>query len=146
MKKRIIFTVILAVVLVLEILPIGAVCNFASPEGEAVRTTFSYFDLTPFGYANYAPFFTALLSCLLFFVSAVWCITGAANTATALRNILIFTAVISLLPLVHGIAYYSVPGLAITLILIGETVWLQLAINRAKRLIREKQAESTKSE
>ena len=40
------------ITIVLEILPYGAVCNFANPEGEVLRETFSNFDLTPFGYAN----------------------------------------------------------------------------------------------
>ena len=60
MKKRLLYLFLPIVTLILEILPYGAVCNFANPEGKPWRMTFSYFDLTPFGYANFAPFLTAI--------------------------------------------------------------------------------------
>ena len=66
MKKRLMYLALPALTLILEILPYGAVCNFANPEGEAWRRTYSYFDLTPFGYANFAPLLTAFLTCLFF--------------------------------------------------------------------------------
>lgn len=50
---------------VLELLPYGVVLNFANPEGEPWRRTYSYFSLTPFGYANFGPFITAILTCAL---------------------------------------------------------------------------------
>lgn len=49
MKKRFLYLIFPAVALILEILPFGAVCNFANPDGEPWRETFSYFSLTPFG-------------------------------------------------------------------------------------------------
>ena len=48
MKKKLITLCTALIALVLEILPYGAVCNFANPEGEPLRRTYSYFDLTPF--------------------------------------------------------------------------------------------------
>ena len=65
MKKKLIMLCTAIIALVLELLPYGAVCNFANPEGEPWRYTYSYFDLTPFGYANFAPFIVALLTCVL---------------------------------------------------------------------------------
>ena len=65
MKKKIIVLCILLCTLVLEILPYGAVCSFANPEGAPRRVTYSYFSLTPYGYANFAPLITAVLTCVL---------------------------------------------------------------------------------
>lgn len=59
-KKRIALSAT-TLAFVLELLPYGAVCNFANPDGKPWRRTYSYFDLTPFGYANFAPFLTAEL-------------------------------------------------------------------------------------
>ena len=56
MKKRLLYLILPLVTVILELLPYGAVCNFMNPEGDPWRETFSYFSLTPFGYANFAPF------------------------------------------------------------------------------------------
>ena len=66
MKKKMIMLCIITATLILEILPYGAVCNFANTDGGPWRQTFSYFSLVPFGYANFAPFIVALLTCALF--------------------------------------------------------------------------------
>ena len=65
MKKRILYLIFPIIALILEILPFGAVCNFANPEGESIRKTYSYFDLTPYGYSNFAPFLTAIITCVI---------------------------------------------------------------------------------
>ena len=66
-KAKITSLVLIIAILILEILPYGAVCRFmGDPEaGIVIRYTYSYFDLTPFGYANFGPLFTAILSCIL---------------------------------------------------------------------------------
>ena len=53
--KKISLVVFPALTIVLEALPLGAVCTFAPSPTERVRETFSYFSLIPFGYANFAP-------------------------------------------------------------------------------------------
>ena len=68
MKKKVIVLCILLCTLVLEILPLGAVCNFGNPEGEPFRETYSYFSLIPYGYANFAPLITAVLTCVLLLI------------------------------------------------------------------------------
>ena len=52
MKKRFLYLIIPIITLVLESLPYGAVCIFATSPTERVTETFSYFDLTPFGYST----------------------------------------------------------------------------------------------
>lgn len=108
----------------LEILPYGAVCNFANPDGEPWRRTFSYFDLTPFGYANFAPLITAIFTCITLVMLIVYCITDKIAFAIKTRNILFVCATFSLGPLVLGISYYSIVALFITLTLILEILYL----------------------
>lgn len=116
------------ITLILEILPYGAVCNFANPEGEPWRQTFSYFDLTPFGYANFAPFLTALITCLIFVLMLVFCIKGNVRTAVKAKNLLYAAVVMSLGPLVFGFAYFSLVAGLITLSLIAQLMLLQFTI------------------
>ena len=61
--KKVCLAVLPALTIVLELLPLGAVCIFATSPTERVKETFSYFSLTPFGYANFAPLITATLYC-----------------------------------------------------------------------------------
>ena len=71
MKRRLLCLVLPIITLILEILPYGAVCNFMRPpanEGDPIghfRELYSYFDLTPFGYANFAPLITAVITCII---------------------------------------------------------------------------------
>ena len=60
--KKISLVVFPALTIVLEALPMGAVCTFAISPTERVRETFSYFSLIPFGYANFAPLITAIFT------------------------------------------------------------------------------------
>ncbi len=113
--KKILFTVFSAIILILEALPYGVVLNFANPEGEPWCRTFSYFSLTPFGYANFGPFITALLSCIIIiFVIVSWFI----NTNIINRTIKLLSgiaAITSLMPLIYGIDYITPIGILISL-------------------------------
>ena len=103
--------------LVLEALPYGAVCNFANPEGEPWRRTYSYFDLTPFGYANFAPFIVALLTCALA-VMIVLSLVIKKPMRTPILAISAIAALLSLAPLLFGISYFSLVGACITVALL----------------------------
>ena len=122
MKKKIIVLCILLCTLVLEILPYGAVCNFANPEGAPQRETYSYFSLTPYGYANFAPLITAILTCVLLLVVLIsFILKKAIGKKTAfLAGI---TSVISLCPMLYGLDNYSIVGTGISLCLIAVTVF-----------------------
>jgi len=130
MKKRLLYLILPIITLILEILPYGAVCNFARPEGEPWRKTFSYFDLTPFGYANFAPLLTAIITCLIFVLMMVYCIKGNVRSAIKAKNILFVAVVMSLGPLVLGIRYFSLIGGLITLSLVAELLLLQFSIKK----------------
>lgn len=120
--------------LVLEVLPFGAVLQFAkAPDqgGGTTRQAFSYFSLTPFGYANFGPFLTAMLSCLLLVLLGVLVVVKTPRSLRRLRNASLIVSVLalftSLMPLFFGLSYYSLMGLLLSLALLG--VFLTLFMN-----------------
>ncbi len=119
-EKKYICLIIIITVIILECLPYGAVLNFARPpeEGGVWRETFAYFSLTPFGYANFAPFLTAVLSVvmLLQIVAAIICKSKKLWKGIAIESAIV--SVISLMPVVYGFEYYSGIGFLITILLV----------------------------
>ena len=121
-KKRIALSAT-TLAFVLELLPYGAVCNFANPEGEPWRRTYSYFDLTPFGYANFAPFLTALLTCALLVLLIVSIVTKKQMRAPML-SVSVIATLLSLAPLLLGVSFFSLVGAMISLALFGASILL----------------------
>ena len=128
MKKRVLYLILPILTIILELLPYGAVCNFANPEGEPWRETFSYFDMVPFGYANFAPLITGVLSVVILLLMMIFFFTGSQKLAAVAKILLIVCAVISLGPLVFGIRYFSIVGALITATLIAELLLLLFAV------------------
>ena len=120
MKKRAIYLILPIITLILEFLPYGAVCNFANPEGEPWRQTFSYFDLTPFGYANFAPLLTAITTCVIFAFVLTYLITGKSRAITVTKVLICVCIALSLCPLLYGVNFFSVVGALITVSLVVE--------------------------
>ena len=116
-KQTVIVLAILVVILVLELLPYGAVLHFGNPEGEPFRETFSYFDLTPYGYANFGPFITALQTCSLLVMSVVDLFLNSRRLKNALRIVAFVALVASLGPLL--VNCYSIIGGAISILLLA---------------------------
>ncbi len=121
MKKfRIIFLVSNILALTLEIFGKGAVCNFATPE-KTITETFSYFSLTPYGYANFGPFITAILTCILLIFGIILFTPKASKILTATKILCIIAVVSSLLPLImFGINYYNLISLLISVLMISQ--------------------------
>ena len=115
-KQPIVIFAILIVILVLELLPYGAVLHFGNPEGEPLRETFSYFDMTPYGYANFGPFITAILTCILLVTSFVNLLVDSRKLRASIRIVSVVALLISLAPLL--INCYSVWSGAISLLLL----------------------------
>ncbi|MBQ7330802.1 MAG: hypothetical protein IJW94_03305 [Oscillospiraceae bacterium] len=136
MKKRFLHLILPGAALVLEMLPYGAVCNFARPAEDGsigyFRQTYAYFDLTPFGYANFAPLITAILTCAVLAMLAGYCVTGKTGLATAARNTLWVCAAFSFGPLVFGLRYYSVVGFLISAALAAELIVLYAGMKKQK--------------
>ena len=131
MKKRFLYLVLPIITLILEALPYGAVCVFAASPTDRIRETFSYFDLTPFGYANFAPLFTAIITCLVFILLLVYCVKGNIRFAIKAKNILYVATVRSLGPLVFGFAYFSLVGGFITVSLLAELLLLHFTMKNS---------------
>ncbi len=116
--------------LCLEIFAKGAVCNFATPE-KTITKTFSYFSLTPYGYANFGPFMTAILTCLLFIFALILFTPKAkkiVKPAFILSGIAVFT---SLLPLImFGFSYFNIISVFISLLMIAQFVAIMLLKNK----------------
>lgn len=117
--KKSLFVVLPLATLIFELLPNGVVLNFANPEGEPWRRTYSYFSLTPFGYANVGPFITAILTCILLVLVAVYLLKPRNGLNTAILNVSGFATAASLMPLMFGFDYITVIGVIITLLLAG---------------------------
>lgn len=117
-KKGFAALVPLAAALILEILPYGAVCNFARPAEDGIigrfRVLYSYFDLVPFGYANFGPFLTAILTCVILVLTVACCLTGKRKILPAAKALLCAAIVLSLCPLLLGADFFSVVGALIT--------------------------------
>lgn len=128
MKKRLMYLILPIITLILEILPYGAVCNFANPEGDPWRQTYSYFNLIPFGYANFAPVLTAIITCIILVLLVIYCITAKYRLAIAMRNALCVCAVVSVCPLTMGINYFSFVGALITISLIAEMLLIHFTV------------------
>ena len=118
-KSKIVMLIILIMIIVLEILPYGAVCNFANPNGNSVRTTYSYFDLTPFGYANFGPFITGILTCALVVLCIICIMKNSKKLSKTISVISGVSVITSLLPLMYGFAYVSVIGIIISVLLLS---------------------------
>ena len=131
MKKRLPYLILPIVTLILEILPYGAVCNFMLPsttEGVPAgrfRELYSYFDLTPFGWGNFAPLITAIITCIILLILLIYCFTGIERLTKTAKNILCVGAVISFGPLLLGPHFLSVVGVLISISLIAEFIVLR---------------------
>ena len=115
-KQPIVIFAILIVILVLELLPYGAVLHFGNPEGEPLRETFSYFDLTPYGYANFGPFITAILTCVLLVIFIINLLVDNDKIKSIIKIVSLIALVASLAPLI--VNSYSVIGGVISLLLL----------------------------
>lgn len=117
--KKILFIALPLIALILELLPYGVVLNFANPEGEPWRRTYSYFSMMPFGYANIGPLITAILTCVLLVLVVVYLFKPRKGLNTAILNVAGFATAASIMSLMFGFDYITVIGVIITALLAG---------------------------
>ena len=115
--KKILLSVFCLTVFILELLPYGVVLNFANPDGEPWRRTYSYFSLTPFGYANFGPLITAILTCVLLVLVVVYLFKSHKGLNIAIMNVSGFATATSLLPWMFGIRYITAIGMIVSVLL-----------------------------
>lgn len=130
-KRKIAMTVLSVLTVILEILPYGAVCVFSDGVTEYTET-YSYFDLRPFGYANFSPLVTAVLSCVILVLCIILCFRKNKKLNKALATLSGLAAVISFVPFLMGLGFrfYGVCAAAITALL---SVIFILALRVKKR-------------
>ena len=104
--KKISLIVLPVLTILLEALPLGAVCIFAPSPTERITETFSYFSLIPFGYANFAPLITAILTIIILLLSLI---------SRKKNNVLMY-----------GLNYYTPVGAFITIALAAECVLVKI--------------------
>ena len=119
----------------LELTPYGAVLNFAHPVEDGTigtfRETFSYFSLTPFGYANFFPLLTAVLTVALLALALAQLLRPRRKLGNALFILDVLAAALSTMSfVVFGLDYLSGTGIGITLCLILAAAALALANGR----------------
>ena len=96
-----------ALAIVLEALPWGAVLVFMGPEGKDWRSVCSYFSLTPFGYANFGPLIAAVLSCVVLFLVLLALVSGKRKLWGVAKFLCYFALAASLGPLALGLRFFS---------------------------------------
>ncbi len=134
MKKRFLYLIVPFFTLLLEILPYGAVCIFKDDADSVLRKTFSYFSLIPYGYANFAPFITAVLTCIEVVLLVLYCVTGKLNFAKKAKLVLVAAIIISFAPLMLGFEYFSAVGLLISISLVAEMLLLHFMLHNSETL------------
>lgn len=118
MKNKILFLIANILTLCFEIFTKGAVCIFATPE-KTIPEYFSYFSLTPYGYANFGPFITAVLSCVLFVFAVLMFTPLSGRIRKAVRIVSLISVITSLLPLImFGFNYFNIFSYIISTLLI----------------------------
>lgn len=108
------------IAIALQILPSGATLIFAPSPTVTAKETYSYFSLSPLRYANFAPFITALLTCVVLSLALITIKRN--NVSKAVFIVSLIATIISLFPLIYGVDYYSVVGGMITVMLTAESV------------------------
>lgn len=121
MKKKMITLALLLSAVVLEILPYGAVCNFANPEGPPHRVTYSYFSMIPYGYGDFGPLITAILTCVLL-VILVLSLLLKKDWNKSISIISAIATLTSLAPLMFGIRNFSIVGAMISVCILATFV------------------------
>ena len=121
-----------ALAIVLEALPWGAVLVFMGPEGKDWRSVCSYFSLTPFGYANFGPLIAAVLSCVVLFLVLLALVSGKRKLWGVAKFLCYFALAASLGPLALGLRFFSWIGAGISLALFLEALILARIVRRTE--------------
>ena len=116
----------------LELTPWGAVLNFGriAEDGTigSFRETYSYFSLMPFGYANFFPLLTGVLTAVLLLLSLLQAVRPRPRRGNALFVLDVLAAVLSVMPwVVFGADYVSGVGVGITSALLLAAICLALS-------------------
>lgn len=135
MKKNYIYVILPFIAIILELLPWGAVLKFAGEQNadgtfEYIYHTEPYFSLLPFGFANFGPLLTAVLTCILLILGIILVIAKKDKILDSIKVVLGVAIATSLMPIVYGFDFFSIVGAFITIVLVAEFV---LVVMNTKR-------------
>ena len=119
-KKSFVLLSITISILILELLPCGAVLEFAHMSPELTlgyyEEHFSYFNPIVYGYGDFGPLITAVLTCMLAVITVIAVFFENRAVRIALRVVSVLTLLCSLTPMLTGC--YSPVGMAISALLL----------------------------
>lgn len=119
-KKAFAVLVIAILLLILELLPYGAVLEFAHMSPDLTLSYyeqhFSYFDPMVYGHGHFGPLITAVLTCMLAVITVIAVFFENRAVRIALRVVSVMTLLFSLTPMLMGC--YSPVGMAISVLLL----------------------------
>ncbi|MBE6705259.1 MAG: hypothetical protein E7583_08360 [Ruminococcaceae bacterium] len=130
MKLKIKVIILPVITLVLQVLPFGAVCNFASPDGDSIRKTFSYFSPVPFGYANFSPLLTGIFTVFTFGTLLIYLFFKRRRSLIYAEFLTWISFGLSLCPLWYGIRFFSVTGFFITITLLVKAIIIHTILSK----------------
>lgn len=123
MKKRFLLLIAPVIALILECLPNGVIMTFADGPDSTFTMTYSYFGLTPIGYAMYGPFLTAVMTCVIIILSLIYVFTAKRGLKTAIMVLAALGITLTVLsPLVFGFDSISVINVIVTVCLLAEMI------------------------
>ena len=124
MKKRLLLLIAPLIALILECLPNGVIMTFADGPDSTFTMTYSYFGLTPIGYAMYGPFLTAVMTCVIIILSLIYVFTAKQGLKIAILVLSAFVTVFSVLPLpiILGIETVTVINVIVAACLLAEAI------------------------
>ena len=107
MKRKFYVCLFPLIALILELFPNGVVMRFANPEGEPWVKTVSFFDPLPYGYGNFGPFLSALITAALVILSVFYAVKGGRKLKKVLLILSLAAAVFAILPITFGVSYVT---------------------------------------
>lgn len=78
--------------------------------------------MLPFGYANFGPLLTAILTCVLLVLGIILVLGKKERMREGIKVVSAIAVVTSLMPLLYGFDYFSIVGTFISFVLIIEFV------------------------
>lgn len=123
-KRPFVLLAITVMILILEIIPYGAILEFAHMSPDLTlgyyEEHFSYFDPIVYGYGHFGPLLTVVLTCILAVFAVVAVFLEGRTVRIALRVASLLTLLFSLTPLLTGC--YSLVGGAISVLLLATCI------------------------
>jgi hypothetical protein len=116
-QRKILALIPLILAVILEILPLGAAIRTYTPSNGTNTQVFSYFSLTPYGYANFSPLIVGILSCVVLLMAVAGMFAKIPKKSVGAVSIL--AAVLSVFPAFMGC--YNLFSWVITMLLAAWT-------------------------